>query len=106
MSVSSKRLRSRVTRPSPVRTSRDGKRKGAVPIWRKGHDGDDRVEVERTIDMRKELVATLNLLIPHRGVKSVDRNAQDYEFRHAAKKRVGHTGDLFFESAMHEAHLG
>ena len=70
------------------------------------HDGDDRVEVEPPIDMRKEHVATLKILLPHLGVHLVDRNAQDDQFRHAAKERVGHASDLLFESTMHEAHLG
>jgi hypothetical protein len=55
--------------------------------------------------MRKELVATLKILVPHLDVKPVDRNAQDDQFRHAAKERVGHARDLLFEGAMHEPNL-
>jgi len=55
--------------------------------------------------MRKELVAALKILVPHLDVKPVDRNAQDDQFRHAAKDRVGHARDLLFEGAMHEPNL-
>ena len=56
--------------------------------------------------MWEELVATLEILVPHLGVEPVDRNAQHDQFRHATKESVGHTSDLRFESAMHEADLG
>ena len=55
--------------------------------------------------MRKELVATLKILVPHLDVKPVDRNAQDDQFRHAAKERVGNPRDLLCEGAMHEPNL-
>ena len=56
--------------------------------------------------MRKEFKATLKILVPHLGVKPIDRNAQDDQCRHAANEQVGDASDLLFESAMHKAHLG
>ena len=55
--------------------------------------------------MRKELAATLEVLVPHLAGKPVDRNPQDDQFRHTGIERVGHAGDLLFERTVHESHL-
>jgi hypothetical protein len=56
--------------------------------------------------MRKEHVAARKILVPHLGVKLVDRDAQDDQFGYAAEEGIGHGSDLFFERTVHEAHLG
>jgi hypothetical protein len=66
------------------RSHREREGEGTIRVWPKRHDGDDRIGVEGAMDMRKELVATLKVLVPHLGLQPVDLNSQDDQLRDAA----------------------